>query len=146
MGGRKLQTSILLPTKINHQEKKVNHSHKIRWQKIRVQCSTLTTLENRRTGYRIQIQIYLTRCTSSSELDEIWLFKCYVVPETKAMNRDSKDILCNAMKDHNADVLVLGSHGKRRIKSLFFRSVNEHCVRHVHCPVIVIKNQKSKTQ
>ncbi|XP_059065148.1 pentatricopeptide repeat-containing protein At5g66520 isoform X2 [Cryptomeria japonica] len=77
MGGRKLQTSILLPTKINHQEKKVNHSHKIRWQKIRVQCSTLTTLENRRTGYRIQIQIYLTRCTSSSELDEIWLFKCY---------------------------------------------------------------------
>ncbi|GLJ44519.1 hypothetical protein SUGI_0934560 [Cryptomeria japonica] len=68
----------------------------------------------------------------------------HVVPETRAVNGDAKGVLCNAMKDYNADVLVLGSHGNRPIKRLLFGSVSEHCVRHAHCPVIVVKNQKSR--
>ncbi|TJX50453.1 universal stress protein [Soehngenia saccharolytica] len=64
----------------------------------------------------------------------------HVVPETKAVNGVAKDVLCNAIKDCNADMLVLGSHGNGPIKRLLFGSVSEHCVRHAHCPVIVVKN------
>lgn len=37
-----------------------------------------------------------------------------------------------------ADLLVVASHGHRRIYSLVMGSTSEYCVRHAHCPVVVI--------
>lgn len=37
-----------------------------------------------------------------------------------------------------ADMLVMGSHGHRRIYSALLGSTSEYCIRHADCPVVII--------
>ncbi len=46
------------------------------------------------------------------------------------------DVLCHAA--HDADLLVLGSHGHSRVRHTVLGSVSEECVRNAPCPVVVI--------
>ncbi|KAH9329031.1 hypothetical protein KI387_001139, partial [Taxus chinensis] len=39
-----------------------------------------------------------------------------VVAEMEAVTGDARDVLCNAVKEYNADMLVLGSHGNGPMK------------------------------
>uniref|UniRef100_A0A0D6QXP8 UspA domain-containing protein n=1 Tax=Araucaria cunninghamii TaxID=56994 RepID=A0A0D6QXP8_ARACU len=66
-----------------------------------------------------------------------------VVPETKAVTGDAKEVICGAVKRYNPDMLVLGSHGYGPLKRAFLGSVSDHCVHHVQCPVVVVKNGKN---
>ena len=43
-------------------------------------------------------------------------------------------------KKHNADIIVMGSHGTSGIKELFVGSNTERVVRHSNIPVLVVKN------
>jgi len=43
--------------------------------------------------------------------------------------------------DCNADLLVIGTHGRRGIKRLFLGSVAEHVIRHSHIPVLLIRGK-----
>jgi nucleotide-binding universal stress UspA family protein len=38
------------------------------------------------------------------------------------------------------DAIVVGSHGKGRLKRLVLGSVSEHVVRHAPCPVLVVRD------
>ncbi|TNC24811.1 universal stress protein [Amycolatopsis alkalitolerans] len=40
-----------------------------------------------------------------------------------------------------ADLLVVGSHGARLVTELLVGSVATQCVRHAHCPVVVLPSQ-----
>lgn len=44
--------------------------------------------------------------------------------------------LAEAAKD--ADLLVVGSHGHSRLHHVVLGSVSEGCIRHAHCPVVVV--------
>jgi nucleotide-binding universal stress UspA family protein len=44
-----------------------------------------------------------------------------------------------AAKQHGADLIVMGSHGKSGIERLLVGSVSERVIGHSHCPVLVVK-------
>lgn len=44
----------------------------------------------------------------------------------------------------DADLLVVGSHGARLISELLVGSVATQCVRHAHCPVVVISTESAQ--
>ncbi|WP_370214356.1 universal stress protein [Mesoflavibacter profundi] len=46
-------------------------------------------------------------------------------------------------KEHNADLIVMGSHGSSGLKEIFVGSNTEKVVRHADIPVLVIKNKPS---
>eukprot|EP00252_Welwitschia_mirabilis_P001638 TRINITY_DN11549_c0_g1_i1.p1 TRINITY_DN11549_c0_g1~~TRINITY_DN11549_c0_g1_i1.p1 ORF type:complete len:158 (-),score=27.77 TRINITY_DN11549_c0_g1_i1:189-662(-) len=62
-----------------------------------------------------------------------------VVPETVAVTGDARDVLTDAVKKYNPEMLVVGSHGYGRIKRTFLGSVSDYCTHHVTCPVVVVK-------
>ncbi len=44
-------------------------------------------------------------------------------------------------KEHNADLIVMGSHGSSGLKEIFIGSNTEKVVRHAEIPVLVVKNK-----
>lgn len=42
----------------------------------------------------------------------------------------------------NADLLVVGSHGRRGFARALLGSVSNHCVQHASCPVVVVREPK----
>ncbi|WP_433790140.1 universal stress protein [Actinoplanes sp. CA-252034] len=62
------------------------------------------------------------------------------VPVTgEAIEGSPADVLTIAA--HDADLLVLGSHGHSRVRHTVLGSVSESCIRKATCPVVVIPAQ-----
>jgi nucleotide-binding universal stress UspA family protein len=51
------------------------------------------------------------------------------------------DVLVAAAKQRDADLIVLGSHGRRGLRRLFLGSVAEDVVRHSAVPVLVVRSR-----
>ena len=49
------------------------------------------------------------------------------------------DEIIRAAKDRNADLIVIATHGRTGLKHLFMGSTAERVIRHVHCPVLVVR-------
>jgi nucleotide-binding universal stress UspA family protein len=47
--------------------------------------------------------------------------------------------ICEVAREANADVIVLGSHGRTGLGRILIGSVSEHVVRHAPCPVLVVR-------
>ena len=43
----------------------------------------------------------------------------------------------------NAELLVVGSHGRGRVSGLLLGSVSQHCARHATCPVVIVRHRDS---
>eukprot|EP01018_Ginkgo_biloba_P017548 Gb_37409 [translate_table: standard] len=69
-----------------------------------------------------------------------------VTPETKVYIGDARDVLCNAVKNHSPDMLVVGSHGYGYFKRALLGSVSDYCAHHAQCPVIIVKPCNSKSR
>jgi nucleotide-binding universal stress UspA family protein len=54
------------------------------------------------------------------------------------------DVLATAGR--SADLLVLGSHGRSRIRHTVLEPVNEACIRKATCPVVVVPVPVERTQ
>jgi len=67
-----------------------------------------------------------------------------VNPKTEAHTGDAREVICDAAKKYNPDMLVLGSHGYGAVKRVVLGSVSDYCIHHVQCPVVVVKPQKNK--
>lgn len=50
-----------------------------------------------------------------------------------------RDVILEVAKEVAADVVVMGTHGRRRVSQVFIGSVAEHVVRHAPVPVLVIR-------
>jgi len=57
--------------------------------------------------------------------------------ETRLVEDDPGPALVEAASD--ADLLVVGSHGRGRVASALMGSVSSHVVHHARCPVVVVK-------
>lgn len=59
---------------------------------------------------------------------------------------DPRIVLEETARSEQADLLVVGSHGRSGIKKLFLGSVATHVVTHAPCPVLVVKTPAWKQE
>ncbi|RWR80360.1 Universal stress protein A [Cinnamomum micranthum f. kanehirae] len=62
--------------------------------------------------------------------------------DTKILNGDPKDMICQAAEQIQSDLLVVGSRGLGKIKRAFLGSVSDYCAHHAKCPVLIVKPPK----
>ncbi|KAJ8506868.1 hypothetical protein OPV22_007754 [Ensete ventricosum] len=73
-------------------------------------------------------------CTSHSVADV----------EFEVVEGDARNVLCEAVEKHHAEILVVGSHGYGAIKRAVLGSVSDYCAHHAHCTVMIVKKPKPK--
>ncbi|KAJ1265665.1 hypothetical protein BS78_08G093400 [Paspalum vaginatum] len=60
----------------------------------------------------------------------------------EAVEGDARNVLCEAVERHSAEMLVVGSHGYGAIKRAVLGSVSDYCAHHAHCTVMIVKKPK----
>ncbi|KAH7280125.1 hypothetical protein KP509_37G052900 [Ceratopteris richardii] len=55
---------------------------------------------------------------------------------------DIREVICKEVARAHPDMLVLGSRGLRTIQKIFVGTVSEYCVKHVDCPVLVVRRKQ----
>ncbi|KAJ3681377.1 hypothetical protein LUZ60_015866 [Juncus effusus] len=71
---------------------------------------------------------------------------CHSVPDAvfEIQEGDARNVLCEAVEKHHADMLAVGSHGYGAIKRAVLGSVSDYCAHHAHCTVMIVKKPKQK--
>jgi len=54
---------------------------------------------------------------------------------------DAGDAIVAAADAENADLIVVGSHGRSGVSRFLIGSVSDYVVRHAHCPVMVVRGK-----
>jgi universal stress protein A len=63
-----------------------------------------------------------------------------VVPHrTVVVHGTPAEEIIRAAQDHEADLIVISTHGRMGLKHLFMGSTAERVIRHAHCPVLVVR-------
>lgn len=57
---------------------------------------------------------------------------------------DATDAILVVGKETSADLIVMGSHGRRGLSRVLLGSVAESVLREAHCPVLILKLKKEK--
>nr|GMD60898.1 universal stress protein A-like protein [Ipomoea batatas] len=70
-------------------------------------------------------------------------FNTSIKVEKKVGCGEAKDVICAAVENLKADILVMGTHDYGFFKRALVGSVSEYCAKHVKCPVVVVKSQKT---
>jgi len=52
---------------------------------------------------------------------------------------DARFVIVDRAEQWHADVIVMGSHGRRGLGRLLLGSVAEHVARHAHCTVMIVR-------
>ncbi len=55
-----------------------------------------------------------------------------------SLRGDPHEEIVSYAKRHNIDMVVMGTHGRRKITQIFMGSVAERVVRNAHCPVLTV--------
>lgn len=55
---------------------------------------------------------------------------------------DPRDLIVQTAADVHADLIVMGTHGRRGVSRALLGSVAEGVLRHAHCPVLTIRKPK----
>lgn len=59
--------------------------------------------------------------------------------EGRVVDGDPREVLVDACRAENADLLVVGSHGRTGLAKLLLGSVASHVVTHAPCSVLVVR-------
>ena len=62
-----------------------------------------------------------------------------VIGEVLLRTGDARDMICQAAKELHADMIVMGTHGRRGISRALLGSVTESVVRQSPCPVLTVR-------
>ena len=71
---------------------------------------------------------------------------CLIDMGSKSDHDDIASAIIKIAMDCQADLLVVGTHGRRGIKRLFLGSVAEEVIRYSHIPVLLVRNQEDGTK
>lgn len=63
---------------------------------------------------------------------------------TKVMRGDAKSAILDDAESWGADLIVMGSHGRRGLERFLVGSVSEAVLRHAHCSVEIVRLPASK--
>jgi nucleotide-binding universal stress UspA family protein len=58
--------------------------------------------------------------------------------EAKVISGQPFSEICRVAEQEQAELIVLGSHGRTGVSHVLLGSVAERVVRHAHCPVLVV--------
>ena len=64
-----------------------------------------------------------------------------VMLERRLLEGDPAEMIAEAAADANADLIVMGTHGRTGLTRLVMGSVAEEVLRHAPCPVLTIRGQ-----
>ena len=59
---------------------------------------------------------------------------------------DARELILDRAKHLPADLIVMGTHGRRGFQHLLLGSVAEAVVRHAPCPVLVVPQAKVRSE
>jgi nucleotide-binding universal stress UspA family protein len=82
-----------------------------------------------------EAQVYLTRLTELPMLSGLPVKTC-ILADVPAL------AILNAVTEHQADTIVMTSHGRTGVSRWVFGSVAEHVARQSHLPVLVLRPQQ----
>jgi nucleotide-binding universal stress UspA family protein len=55
---------------------------------------------------------------------------------------DARDVIVDVAKEIGADLIVMGTHGRRGVRRALLGSIAEGVLRTAHCPVLTIRQHK----
>jgi len=58
---------------------------------------------------------------------------------TRVVEADARNAILDVAEESNADLIVLGSHGRRGIQKFLIGSVAESVARHARCSVLIVR-------
>jgi len=58
---------------------------------------------------------------------------------TAILQGDTKSMIIDASEEWHADVIVLGSHGRKALDRFLMGNVSEAITRHAHCSVEIVR-------
>jgi nucleotide-binding universal stress UspA family protein len=78
---------------------------------------------------------------NGAALEEVAARKRGSVPIGQVLLRtgDARDMICQAAKEVGADLIVMGTHGRRGVTRALLGSVTESVVRMAPCPVLTVR-------
>jgi nucleotide-binding universal stress UspA family protein len=65
---------------------------------------------------------------------------------TEVLSGNPKEVILEAAKKWNADLIVVGSHGRRGLKRFLLGSVSEAVAMNAHCSVVVVRGSAATTR
>jgi nucleotide-binding universal stress UspA family protein len=64
--------------------------------------------------------------------------------EAVVVRGDPGNAIVDYAQEHSGDLIVMGSHGHTGLRHLLMGSVAEHVLRHVSCPVLIVRSLEEK--
>jgi len=117
---------------------------------IHAQHSTKTFFAAGSPGFMVPVEVLRMLEDDAKKAAEKLLAKATEIckaksltPKTLVHHGDAREVICNAVKKYNPDMLVLGSRGFGPLKRAVLGSVSDYCAHNVECPVVVVKPQES---
>ena len=65
---------------------------------------------------------------------------CDGISYTTLLSDEQGHTICDFARDHDADLIVISSHGRTGISRLVIGSVAERIVRYAPCPLLVLRS------
>ncbi|NHZ73783.1 MAG: universal stress protein [Nitrospirae bacterium] len=69
--------------------------------------------------------------------------RTFTIREAKVRGYSAGEVILEYAKEHDIDLVVMGTHGRRGPARLFLGSVAEEVVRHASCPVLTLREAES---
>ena len=76
---------------------------------------------------------------SQTELDKLAARRPQAQIETMLRTGDARDVIVHAAEEVRADLIVMGTHGRRGVSRALLGSIAEGVVRTAPCPVLTIR-------
>jgi nucleotide-binding universal stress UspA family protein len=81
--------------------------------------------------------------THTAELDKLATRRGSAAIETVLRTGDARDLIIDVAREVAADLIVMGTHGRRGVRRALIGSIAESVVRTAPCPVLTIRDHKA---